>query len=1071
MSRSPNTCWPNLESPLVLPKILEFNLRHNASFPAFVYPEQETGNLVTISMLEYIRASYRVGSSVLGTSNPGDVVAIIANLDNIVYMALINGLINIGLVPFPISPRNAAPAIVNLLRDSSAHRILTTYSTLKGLIDEIRSEIETNGPFELSIEEAPDLQEVYPYLGKEKADDPFCASPQPYYPNDAEIALYMHSSGSTRFPKAIRLSHTNFKDYISVFYMQDMRDLGFAPLGAAGLPPFHIFAILNQGYVPLYGLVTVSMFTPTVTRADALPMALSPQNVLENSRLTKANALMTVPAFLHLWSHSEEAVNQLAEKIVVIYGGGPLPKTTGDHLVSRGVKICTGYGGTEFGIVTRAIFSPEDWSYVQLVDRVNVRWLAQGDGSFEAQFLTHDKHHPAIENLPELKGYATSDLLVPHPTDLRKWKIVGRLDDVIIHSSGEKTIPGPMETIITATPLLYGAVMFGRERSQTGILVEPSPNEKVDVTDPVQVAAFRNSLWPLVDEANMIAPVFSRIFKEMILITSPDKPLPRVGKGTVARKAALALYEQEINELYSIVELNGREESVDQPRAWTVENIQSWLDMQVAEILSGGRHIHLDRDLFEQGFDSIMATILRLRIVNALRKANRLASAREVTQGLVYTYPSINSLTKAILEIYNPSSDSSAKNTHTKLIEEMIEKYSQGLDVPPPCPKIPFNNENHHVLLTGSTGNIGAELLVGLVLTDSVHRVYALNRPSSSGLSIIDRHRARFEDKGLDDSILYSPKIVFLESEIFDDHLGVPQGVLHELQQNLTIIIHNAWRLDFNLSLSSFELHIRGARSLIDLARSSRQSSNIRFLFTSSIASTQSWDVSKGSYPEEIVLDAKYALGSGYGESKYITERILAKSGLQTTSFRIGQVAGGEPNGAWATSDWFPILVKSSLTLNKLPDARGFVSWVPMDAVTQALLDTAFLENSAPIAVNILHPNPTSWSTVIQKIRRALIHEKNLPSDALPLIPIQQWVSDIEKHANNPSDNLPALKLLDFFRTQAKADDPSNTCESMRLTPLKIENVKRISLRMRNLQAFDASIVDKWVKYWIRSGM
>jgi hypothetical protein len=51
--------------------------------------------------------------------------------------------------------------------------------------------------------------------------------------------------------------------------------------------------------------------------------------------------------------------------------------------------------------------------------------------------------------------------------------------------------------------------------------------------------------------------------------------------------------------------------------------------------------------------------------------------------------------------------------------------------------------------------------------------------------------------------------------------------------------------------------------------------------------------------------------------------QILAKSGIQATSFRIGQLSGGLPNGAWATSDWVPILVKSSLELGALPSATG----------------------------------------------------------------------------------------------------------------------------------------------------
>jgi hypothetical protein len=37
------------------------------------------------------------------------------------------------------------------------------------------------------------------------------------------------------------------------------------------------------------------------------------------------------------------------------------------------------------------------------------------------------------------------------------------------------------------------------------------------------------------------------VFKEMILVTQPAKTLPRVGKGTVSRKGALALYDAEIH--------------------------------------------------------------------------------------------------------------------------------------------------------------------------------------------------------------------------------------------------------------------------------------------------------------------------------------------------------------------------------------------------------------------------------------------------------------------------------------------------------------------------------------------
>jgi nucleoside-diphosphate-sugar epimerase len=89
------------------------------------------------------------------------------------------------------------------------------------------------------------------------------------------------------------------------------------------------------------------------------------------------------------------------------------------------------------------------------------------------------------------------------------------------------------------------------------------------------------------------------------------------------------------------------------------------------------------------------------------------------------------------------------------------------------------------------------------------------------------------------------------------------------------MIIHNAWRLDFNLSLASFEPNIRSTRNLIDLALASPHASNLRFFFASSVSSTQAWGQSRGAVPEDIHSDEGVAVGSGYGEGKYVAERVI----------------------------------------------------------------------------------------------------------------------------------------------------------------------------------------------------
>ena len=110
-------------------------------------------------------------------------------------------------------------------------------------------------------------------------------------------------------------------------------------------------------------------------------------------------------------------------------------------------------------------------------------------------------------------------------------------------------MPIPQEAYIRSSPLVHGCVMFGREREQPGIVIEPQPEHAVDPNDEAALVAFRNKIWPRIEEANAQAPAFAKIFKEMIIVTDPDKPLPRAAKGTIIRKQALTVYSEEIERL------------------------------------------------------------------------------------------------------------------------------------------------------------------------------------------------------------------------------------------------------------------------------------------------------------------------------------------------------------------------------------------------------------------------------------------------------------------------------------------------------------------------------------------
>ncbi|KAJ3842699.1 putative aminoadipate reductase [Lentinula raphanica] len=1088
------TVAPSLEKFITVPELLQFHLKHNSAQPVYAFAnegQRETGSCTEITYLEFIRAIAR-GSRLIRadhTGTDGTVVAVLAQLDTLVYQTLVAAIIQAGFIPLLISPRVTPAAVINLMKKTGCHRILSTQSTVKELLERVKSELASSSDhatYDVQVEEIPGLQDLYPKLGMEKETDPFEEYAVSSYPKEEDIAIYLHSSGSTGLPKAVGLSHTTLiKGWAGTPIPALLRSHNIR-IGAMPLPPFHAFAFMVQFIYPIFCSISVALYPPTVTEPGALPILYTPKNVLPHVKPTKSNCLMIVPAMLQAWAEDEEDVQILTQMKAVVFAGGPLSPSTGDYLVSRGVHLRSLYGGTEFGIIVDIDLDPKndaDWAWHRFPPQTNPRWVPQGDGSSELHLLNTKDHIVSIVNIEidGTPGYATSDVFAPHPTKPGLWKIVGRVDDVIIHSSGEKTVPHPMEFIIMRSPLVQEAIMFGRQRNQAGILIEPTPGNEIDVDNQDEISKFRNKIWPFVEEANREAPAYSRVYKEMILISSPKKPFPQADKGTTLRKRVYKLYEKEIDQIYDTVDANAGKGTVPPPTSWETADVQEWLATQIQDL--SGKSLSPHDDVFEHGFDSLAATILRLRVTNvcsSLPSAQRILTS--ITQNVIYTYPSIAALSEFLVKLVHDPSQNVGTASHEEAINEMIRRFSEGLPGTVSVGEASYSfNGKHVVLLTGSTGNLGAQLLEMLLSNEAVARVYTLNRPAAKA-SMLERHRERFEDKALDTSLLQSEKLVFLEGETSKPNLGLADSIYKELQESLTHVIHNAWRLDFNLSLASFEPHIRGTRHLVDLALSCRNSASLRFLFTSSIASTLSWDYKKGPYPEEVVMDPKYAVGGGYGESKYVCERILQKSGLLASSFRIGQISGGKPNGAWATSDWLPMIIKSSVTLNMLPKAIGVTSWIPMDAVAESILSVAFYEQRPPIAINLVHPHPVTWESIMEAMRQSLISLKGLKSDALRLVTFQEWyatlreVADARGSAVEVSNELPATKIPEFIGNMVEADaqamkagDPN--FEATGLTPLDTSNIQRISERMRKLEPIGIEDTELWVKYWIQHGL
>ncbi|KAJ7622608.1 putative aminoadipate reductase [Mycena polygramma] len=1047
---------PPLDCSLTFDEIIDQHLALENHSVAYSFCDH-TGHTTNITHFEFARAAHRVAHLLRPQRGgaDGQVVAIIALTDVLVYQTIVAGCIKAGLVPFQISHRNSEAAIVHLLSGSGAHHIVTTRGPLGHLVDTVAADLSALNPsHELTIHEIPLLGQLYPQLGHETSEHRFVPYPAPGIRTPLDnVAMYLHSSGSTGFPKCIPETHRNLIHYAALEGVAQAAEI--SPRQAVGaLPAFHTLGMLTQLMTPILNGATACIYPPVSTATEYIvPPNPTSENALENAKRTNATGITAVPATILDWQ-SPEDIAYLKTLKLVAYAGGPLASRVGDLLFSQGVNISPIYGATEFGTPTiikrRKAEDAGEWEWLQFSSRSNIRWVPQGDGTFECQLLTvPETHQLSVENLPDVRGYSTKDLFERHPTKPDLYRIVGRLDDVLIMANGEKTVPGPMEDIMMASPLIAGAIMFGRERNQVGVLIEPNPRYELDTEDDQQVAKFRNLIWPVIEEANENAPAFARIYKEMILVTNSGRPMVRAPKGTVIKKPTIASYKREIERLYDTIEASGNTSSdIEPPSSWTAGDLKTWLKCHAS--LVADQDIHGGHDLFEQGFDSLNATFLRHRIVGAMKNSGDEKAkvvAQKIPQNFVYAHPSIEELADAIATLVHGDTESS-DGGNAALVEKMIAKYSEGLEEA----KVQGRSSSSGgvvVLLTGSTGGLGSHMLEMLLRLASVERVYAFNRKGRSSVS--DRQLEAFTDRALDVSLLSSPKLVYLEGDTSSANLGLPSDVWTTLRDTLTVIIHNAWTLDFNKSLSSFEPHVKGTRNLIDLALQSPN--KVRFLFTSSIGSAQGWNQNFGPFPEELQVNVNVAVGNGYGESKYVSERILAASGLDATSFRIGQVSRSASNGAWSTTDWVPAIVKSSIALGNFPSyPSGVAPWLAPEAVSQAIVDAALSTEKPPFAINLVHPRPVPWDHVMQAVA----------NDArLPLIPFPDWVKQLQVRAAAATaedfDNIPGIKLLDFF-----------TAGVAFVAHLEFSTLKAqvLSEAMRLLKPLTEEDVKQWMSYW-----
>ncbi|KAF8970209.1 alpha-aminoadipate reductase Lys1p [Flammula alnicola] len=466
-----------------------------------------------------------------------------------------------------------------------------------------------------------------------------------------------------------------------------------------------------------------------------------------------------------------------------------------------------------------------------------------------------------------------------------------------------------------------------------------------------------------------------------------------------------------------------------------------------------------DESFFDLGGHSILAT----RLIFEIRKV----FVVDAPLGLIFEQPTIAGLVEAVdalrtgdlgLAYKAPAAaptggllaapGAEAKKAVSPHVE-YGKDYLALLDkLQPSYPALPadFNARPLTVFLTGATGFLGAFVLHNLLSrNERVKKVICLVRAKTvqQGLA---RLKEGSTDRGVwSDEWVTSGRLEVVTGDLGLDNFGLDKETWTRVANEADAVLHNGalvhWVFPYEKLRSP---NVLGTITAINLASTGKPKAFVFVSSTSAIDTEHYVQLSESlarsgssiqGVPESDDLEgAKSSLKTGYGQSKWVSEKLLfeaGKRGLRGHIIRPGYVVGDSHTAVTNTDDFIWRMVKGCVQLGLVPDINNTINMVPVDHVARCT-SLAAVSPLPDAALSVLHitarPLPTfngMLSTLVQY---------GFPTEPCEYL---VWRRKLEQHVMEVGDNalFPLLHfVLDDLPTSTKSPelDDSNTTALLR---------------------------------------
>ncbi|KAI1172123.1 hypothetical protein F4777DRAFT_593123 [Nemania sp. FL0916] len=907
-----------------------------------------------------------------------------------VYLA---ALLSMDIPALLISARLSCPSVLHLLNNTNAKTILISRRTGLSLSEDINN-----------LAQVVVVEPYSAFMACNRQEDNFRNS-ELRRSSGSRSALILHSSGTTGLPKPILLSHRYILGYAACHQFADDEAIDWVNFST--LPLYHGFGLLAPCLSLSVGM-TVCFPPPSIIPAT--------KSTVDLIRTFNCRSLMTVPSIIDdilsqtVEEERSEALGLLAKLEFLAVGGGALKSEQGAILAKHDIKLLNHYGVTEIGAIA-PIFRPKsdyNWRYLRL----------RSDLGLELHPIPNSKHFKLIGYpIGWGKPFEVQDELERNDTSSHvEVRILGRTDDVIVLKTGEKIQPRQLEDALNADAAIRTAVCIGSGFFELAVIIDPRNED----TDPETTKSY---VWSLLSNINPSVDQHARIMSRKAVIVKPKgKSIPRSDKGSVMRQRVYDIFKEEINDAYAAMELDSLGEGFLLDPTDMETGIRHLITVVTGNRLDGGR-MRIEDDFFDSGMDSLQTVHLSRVLASSLqrfRKEDEMGT-RHISADFIYRSPSIKKLAAKIAHFIHeekePTSDEDVDRTQR--LRALADEFISGLDEKAALPPA-----EHIILVTGSTGTLGAHAVAQLTRIKSVSKVICLvrcQRPVSSGTNgtsdgmetqsiLLHRQQGALATAGIRLEPAEWAKIELVELASIVGENNTSEAQLSYLSKRVTHILHLAWPMDFQRRVESFRPHIRLLQTLTKLAERAFAEQHlrepVRLLFSSSIAAIRYYGkggdrLNAGSpgtmVPESAVDDPLASLPMGYAEAKWICEMYLNRtskhqSGVDPVVVRVGQLSGPEKtSGVWSIEEHMPTLVRASQKIGAFPELKGVASWIPVDRAACSLIE--MLVKRGRIGSFLHLENPVRQP--LKDIFTIMAHEMHLQRPFM--IPFEQWLQRATK--------------------------------------------------------------------------